>query len=314
MTISLVTGTSTGIGLATAIRLAKDGHRVYASMRDPGKSAPLRAAAEGAGVEVEVVALDVDDDASVLDGVAAILDREGRVDNLVNNAGIDAGDCLEETPLDTFRAVMETNFHGAIRCIQTVLPGMRSRRSGCIVNVSSLMGRVPSSGASAYCASKAALEAASESLAAEVSAFDVRVALIEPGLVLTPIFAKRRLPSAGSPYADLYRRSLALFPKLIERGSTAEETAEVIAQAIHTDEPRLRYLVGWDAETIVARRAKMTDEDFVAMGRCESDEDFYASFARHFGIDVRPDCDRTAPLADSLSVGGAGSSRSVRCR
>jgi NAD(P)-dependent dehydrogenase (short-subunit alcohol dehydrogenase family) len=295
MTISLVTGTSTGIGLATAIRLARDGHAVHASMRDPGKAGPLRAAAEEAGVELEVLSLDVDDDTSVRDGVAAILEREGRIDSLVNNAGVDNGDCLEETPLETFREVMETNFFGAIRCIQAVLPGMRARRSGCIVNVSSLTGRVPCSGASAYCASKAALEAASESLAAEVAAFDLRVALVEPGLVLTPIFGKRRLPPPDSPYADLYRRSLALFPKLIERGSTPEDTALVIAHAIHTEEPRLRYLVGWDAETIVAHRANMTDEEFVAMGRCESDEDFYASFERHFGIDVRPGGDGSVP-------------------
>jgi NAD(P)-dependent dehydrogenase (short-subunit alcohol dehydrogenase family) len=256
-------------------------------MRDPKNADPLRAAAEQAGVALEVVELDVVDGSSIRNTVGAILEREGRIDNLVNNAGIDDGDCLEETPLETFHAVMETNFHGAIRCIQAVLPGMRARRSGCIVNVSSLTGRVPSFGASAYCASKAALESASECLAAEVSSFDVRVALIEPGLVLTPIFAKRRLPPADSPYADLYRRSLALFPKLIERGSTPEDTAEVIAHAIHTETPRLRYLVGWDAETIVAHRARMTDEEFVAMGRCDSDEDFYTSFERHFGIDVR---------------------------
>lgn len=288
MIISLVTGTSTGIGLATAIRLSGDGHKVYASMRDPGKAGPLRAAAREAGAEFEVVALDVNDEASIRDAIEAIIEREGRVDNLVNNAGIDEGDCLEETPLETFRAVMETNFHGAIGCIKAVLPGMRARRSGCIVNVSSLTGRVPSSGASAYCASKAALESASECLAAEVSAFDVRVVLIEPGLVLTPIFGKRRFPSPASPYADLYRRNLALFPKLIESGSTAEATAEVIAYSIRTETPRLRYLVGSDAETIVDHRARMTDEEFVAMGRCESDEDFFASFERHFGIDVRP--------------------------
>jgi NAD(P)-dependent dehydrogenase (short-subunit alcohol dehydrogenase family) len=287
MTISLVTGTSTGIGLATAVRLARDGHSVYASMRDPESAGPLRAAAEQAGVDLEVVALDVVDDGSIRDAVGAILAREGRIDNLVNNAGIDDGDCLEETPIETFHAVMETNFHGAIRCIKAVLPGMRARRSGCIVNVSSLTGRVPSFGASAYCASKAALESASECLAAEVSSFDVRVALIEPGLVLTPIFAKRRLPSADSPYADLYRRSLALFPKLIESGSTADDTAEAIAHAIRTETPRLRYLVGWDAKTIVDHRARMTDEEFVAMGRCDSDEEFYATFERHFGIDVR---------------------------
>lgn len=291
MKVSLVTGTSTGIGLATAICLAREGHTVYASMRDPTKSDALRAAAKEAGVELEIVALDVDDDVSVREGIGAILEREGRIDNLVNNAGIDDGDCLEETPLSVFRSVMETNFHGAIRCIHAVLPVMRARRSGCIVNVSSLTGRVPSSGASAYCASKAALEAASECLAAEVSAFDVRVALIEPGLVITPIFGKRRLPSADSPYADLYRRSLALFPKLIERGSSAEDAAEVIALAIRTETPRLRYLVGWDAETIVAHRERMTDEEFVAMGRCATDEDFYASFQRQFGIDVRTTSD-----------------------
>ncbi len=287
MTISLVTGTSTGIGLATAVRLARNGHRVYASMRDPENAGPLRAAAEQVGVALEVVALDVVDGGSIRNAVGAILEQEGRIDNLVNNAGIDDGDCLEETPLETFHAVMETNFHGAIRCIQAVLPGMRARRTGCIVNVSSLTGRVPSSGASAYCASKAALESASECLAAEVSAFHVRVALIEPGLVATPIFGKRRLPSPDSPYADLYRRSLALFPKLIESGSTAEDTAEVIAYSIRTETPRLRYLVGSDAETIVDHRARMTDEEFIAMGQCESDEDFFASFERHFGIDVR---------------------------
>jgi NAD(P)-dependent dehydrogenase (short-subunit alcohol dehydrogenase family) len=287
MTIALVTGTSTGIGLATAIRLAREGHEVYASMRDPGKAGPLRTAAKEAGVELEVIALDVADDSSVRNGIEAIIEREDRIDVLVNNAGIDEGDCLEETPLEIFRSVMETNFLGAIRCIQVVLPGMRARRSGCIVNVSSLTGRVPSSGASAYCASKAALESASECLAAEVSAFDVRVALIEPGLVLTPIFSKRRLPSADSPYADLYRRSLALFPKLIERASTAEDTAETVAHAVRTEEPRLRYLVGQDAETIVEHRSRMTDEEFVAMGRCASDEEFFASFERHFGIDVR---------------------------
>jgi NAD(P)-dependent dehydrogenase (short-subunit alcohol dehydrogenase family) len=292
MTISLVTGTSTGIGLATAIRLARDGHSVYASMRDPGKAGPLRAAAEEAGVELEVVVLDVDDRISISDGIEAILEREGRIDVLVNNAGIDEGDCLEETPLEVFRTVMETNFFGAIGCIQAVLPGMRARKSGCIVNVSSLTGRVPSFGASAYCASKAALESATECLAAEVSAFDVRVVLIEPGLVLTPIFAKRRLPSAESPYADVYRRSLALFPKMIEGGSTSEDTAEIISAAIRTEEPRLRYLVGRDAETIVKHRARMTDEEFVAMGRCESDDDFYASFERHFGIDLRDVGDR----------------------
>ena len=288
MTVSLVTGTSTGIGLATAIRLAREGHTVYASMRDLERAGALRAAAKEAGVELEVIALDVDDDISIRDGIAAIFEREGRVDILINNAGIDEGDCFEETSVDTFRAVMETNFHGVVRCIQAVLPGMRARRSGCIVNVSSLTGRVPSSGASAYCASKAALEAATECLAAEVSAFDVRVALVEPGLVLTPIFGKRRLPSPDSPYADLYRRSLALFPKLIERGSTADDVAEAIASVIQTDKPRLRYLVGWDAETIVDHRARMTDEEFVDMGRCETDEAFFASFENHFGIDVRP--------------------------
>jgi NAD(P)-dependent dehydrogenase (short-subunit alcohol dehydrogenase family) len=287
MTVSLVTGTSTGIGLATALRLALEGHTVYASMRDPAKAGPLQEAAAKADVAVEATALDVDADASVRRAIGGILEREGRIDVLVNNAGIDLGESLEETAVDTFREVMETNFLGAIRCIQAVLPGMRERRSGCIVNVSSLTGRVPSSGASAYCASKAALEAATEALAVEVAPFDVRVALVEPGLVLTPLFSKRTPPSAHSPYADLYRRSLALFPKLIERAATPEDVAGAIARAISTREPRLRYLVGWDAEIIAARRARMTDEDFVALGRCRSDDEFMARFEKHFGIDVR---------------------------
>jgi NAD(P)-dependent dehydrogenase (short-subunit alcohol dehydrogenase family) len=288
MHVSLVTGCSTGIGLATALQLARKGHQVYASMRNLERSAELVEAAETEGLDVHAVELDVDDDASVREGVEGVLSRAGGIDTLVNNAGIDRGGALEETPLDTLREVMETNYFGAMRCTKAVLPHMRGRRSGCIVNVSSIVGRLAPAGSVAYCASKFALEAASEALAGEVGRFGIRVAIVEPGTIRTPIFEKMNVPPERSPYVDMHRRNILMFPVLLERATAPEEVARAIDHAIHTDDPRLRYLVGWDAELFAARRAAMSDEEYVALGTVEGDEAYFESFEKHWGIDIRP--------------------------
>jgi NAD(P)-dependent dehydrogenase (short-subunit alcohol dehydrogenase family) len=264
MKTAIVTGTSTGIGYATALRIAREGCRVYATVRSEASGAAL---AEAAGnLPLSLLVLDVDDDASVANGIASVLAAEGRVDILVNNAGVAIGDSIERTPLDTFQSVMNTNAWGTLRCIQAVLPAMREQRSGCIVNVTSIAGRVAAPGQGAYAASKWAAEAISEILATETAPFGIRVAIVEPGVVVTPIFDKamERPLDTESPYFEWTFRTSRLLLAGLATGSTPEQTADVIWQAISTDSPTLRYRVGRDAEALAAARPSLTDEEWIA--------------------------------------------------
>jgi NAD(P)-dependent dehydrogenase (short-subunit alcohol dehydrogenase family) len=141
MSTALVTGTSSGIGLATAVSLARAGHVVAATMRNLDRAGDLRKIAAEEQLAIDIDALDVDDDASVREAFATIAARHGPIDVLVNNAGVPGGGAIEETPVASFREVMETNYFGALRCIKEVIPGMRQRRRGTIVNVTSIAGR-----------------------------------------------------------------------------------------------------------------------------------------------------------------------------
>lgn len=161
MSIALITGCSTGIGFATATAMARAGHQVFATMRNPAAAPELAALAAEEKLPIAVVRMDVDLDESVLNGVQEVLAAGGRIDVLVNNAGIPGGGPVEEADIAEFRRVMETNFFGVLRCTQAILPGMRQQRSGHIVNVSSVAGRMAMSPQAAYAASKWALEAMS---------------------------------------------------------------------------------------------------------------------------------------------------------
>src|SRR5277367_5766558 len=164
----LVTGTSKGIGLSTALVLARAGHTVYATMRDASKAPELAGRAGRENLRIKISTMDVDSDSSVETAIAEIYKDAGQIDALVNNAGVERNGSIEELPMAEFRAVMETNYFGAIRCMKAVIPQMRQRRSGCIVNVSSIGGRISTSPLGPYCASKHALEAVSEALAQEM--------------------------------------------------------------------------------------------------------------------------------------------------
>ena len=289
MPVTLVTGTSTGIGFATALHLAKHGHTVVATMRNLAKAGPLESAAREQGVRLVVRELDVTSQASIDRAMAATREREGAVDVLVNNAGIGGATPLELTPEDEHRAMFEANYWGPIRMIQAVLPSMRERRSGCIVNVTSIAGRIATPNQIPYSASKHALAAASEALAHEVAAFGVRVAIIEPGLIQTAIFEN----SAGatrydknSPYRQIMRRNGKQFAAGFRNPGQPETVAAAILEAITTDRPRLRYPVGGDAEGIAAGRPRISDEDWVAMGGELSDEEYNGRFKRYFGIEL----------------------------
>ena len=283
MPMALVTGTSTGIGLATAVTLARAGHKVYATMRNPAKGAgEITSIAEAERLPLTVLPLDVDSDQSVGDVFA----KTGAVDVLVNNAGIAIMSAVEDMPLEDFRRIMETNFFGALRCIQAVLPGMRERRSGCIINVSSVAGRIAGGAQGAYAASKWALEALSESLAYEVRAFGIRVAIVEPGVIATPIFEK-----TGEEKPSFYphkRRLEAYFRGSLKNPVSPYVVAETIRAIVESESWQLRYPVGPDAVPFLAWRAGMSDEAWIDFGAIQDDEAWCARIAQDFGLDVRP--------------------------
>src|SRR5665213_390606 len=158
MATVLITGTSTGIGLTTALTLGRAGHTVYATMRNPARSPELMDTAAKERLPIKISAMGVDSDSSVKAGMEAIYRDAKHLDVLVNNAGVEGSGSVEELSLEKVRAVMETNYFGALRCIQAVVPDMRQRKSGCIINISSVSGKVAASPLGCYAASKYALE------------------------------------------------------------------------------------------------------------------------------------------------------------
>ena len=233
---------------------------------------------------LEPMALDVTDAKSTQQAVADIIDRVGAIDVLVNNAGVGGSGAIEETPEAEIRAVFETNYFGAIRLIQLVVPQMRERQSGCIINITSISGVMSIVPTFTYCASKSALETSSEILAAEMQKFNVRVALVEPGVVLTPIFDKASPGKAQSHYQQLSDRLASYFKKRLEHPSQPEDVAETIWHAITTSQPKLRYLVGNDAVSLANGRAKISDEEYIALSKDMPMAEYAAKFRKIFNL------------------------------
>ena len=284
----LITGSNSGIGRATAIHLAARGYQVFAGMRDVGKAKKLLEGAEAAGGEVHPLALDVNDDASVEQAMGEISSKAGGVDVLVNNAGIGYNAAVEDVDIAEAHAVMETNFWGVIRCTQAVLPGMREQGSGHVVNISSIAGRIAALGQVVYSASKWAVEALSENLAQEVAPFGIRVSIIEPGVTRTAILPKNVGHPEPTEYLAAYRRMLQFYAKGIHANTAADVVAEVILGALENPEPQLRYPCAWGGEELSEGRARLSDEEWVNLGRCKTDEEYYAAFRACFGLDIGP--------------------------
>jgi NAD(P)-dependent dehydrogenase (short-subunit alcohol dehydrogenase family) len=287
--VAVVTGANSGIGRATAIHFAAQGFVAVGTVRDRGRATKLGAMAEERGVEVELVELDVADDESVRRGFEQVLDRTGRVDVLVNNAGVAGNGVVEETHPSDYLEAMNVNLCGAIRCTQAVLPGMRERGSGAIVNVTSVVGRVASLAQSPYVASKWALEGVSEGLAQELAPFGIRVVIVEPGITKSAIFAKSvDFPHATGAYDAPYQRMFQMYAAGIPRATDPFEVAEVIHHAVTTDQPQLRYRTSWGGEELIRGRERMTDADWVSLGAAPDDATYYARFEQLFGLDIRP--------------------------
>lgn len=288
-TVSVVTGANSGIGRATAVHLAAQGHEVYGTVRNLDSAGKLRAMAAEAGVEVHLVTMDIADDASVTRGLGEVLDRAGRVDVLVNNAGVGGNAVAEECPPSLYLDVMNVNLCGAVRCLQMVLPGMRERRSGTVVNVTSVVGRVAALAQSPHVTSKWAFEGLSEGLAQEVAPYGIRVAIVEPGITKSAIFAKNiDAPNQSGAYDDHYRRLFQFYAAGLAEATDPFEVAAVIHHAITTDEPKLRYAVSWGGPELISGRAAMTDEQWVELGRAADDAAYYDGFEALLGVDIRP--------------------------
>ena len=281
----LITGTSSGIGMATALAFGRAGHRVSATMRDLSRGADLRRIVEQEKLPVTISALDVDSDASVKEAVKRIASA-GPIDVLVNNAGAAPTGSVEETPLSLFRSSMETNYFGVIRCIQAVLPAMRERRSGCIINISSVAGRIALSPMAPYNATKFALEALSESFAQEVKPFNIRVAVVQPGIISTPMAKEIADGQSHSPYPQSQRVS-ALFAAALQIPRPPSLVGDKVLEIVESGTWQLRHPVGPDAAPFLGWRQSMNDEEWVNWGALDDDA-WYERVKADFGLDARP--------------------------
>jgi len=286
MATVLITGSSAGIGLATALAFGRAGHTVAATMRNPARAPELANIAARERLPISGFTMDVDSDASVNSSIAQIGEAMGPIDVLVNNAGIERMGSIEQLPLSDFRAVMETNYFGVIRCIQAVLPAMRERRKGCIINIASVAGHVALSPMASYTASKYALEALSECLAQEVKSFGIRVAIVEPGIIDTGMARSIGTPAAKTPYPQ-QRRNAALFTAILANPAPPSIVADKVLEIAVNGSWQLRHPVGPDALPFLGWRRQMSDEAWVDFGALD-DNAWYDRVEADFGVDARP--------------------------
>ena len=258
-----MSGCSSGIGRLIALHLADAGWAVFAGLRrgdDPAAAEALRT--QG----LHPLSLDVTDPAQCVAAIRRIAAERGRLDALVNNAGIDSLGALEDQPEQALRAVMEVNFFGAMALTRAALPLMRRGPLSSIVMVSSLSGLLGLPGSSAYCASKFALEGAAEALRNEVGRFGVRVSLVEPGGFASAMSGKR-VPAPDYPADSVYRPMLEHLARAAPPLADPTPVAELVLSILDSPAPKMRYAAGAQAVQVVARLATLNDEARQAYAR-----------------------------------------------
>lgn len=263
--VALVTGCSSGIGLETALALARENYHTYASMRDTKKGSKIQEIAKKENLAITIITLDVDKPESIKSAIKQIISEKKRIDVLVNNAGYGIFGCLEDLTIEELKAQFETNFFSVARLIQEVAPIMRAQKSGTIVNVSSVAGKIGFPGSPAYISSKFALEGLSECLRYELSPFGVNTIIIEPGVIKTNFFGSMKMPKnvkPESPYVDITNKVVAGVKMMAEMGTPPSEVADVIIKAIKDKNPLPRYPVGNDAIMFLEAKKMKTDIEF----------------------------------------------------
>ena len=262
--VALVTGSSSGIGFETAVALAKENYFTFASMRNTDKAEKIQEIAKKENLNLEVIELDVDKEESIKSAVKKIQEQKGRIDVLVNNAGYGLFGCLEDVSINELKAQFETNFFGVVRLIQEIAPSMRKQGSGIIVNVSSVAGRIGFPGTPAYISSKFALEGLSECMRYELSPFGIKTIIIEPGVIKTNFFSSMKVTKAkqDSPYKEITEKVMNAVKMMSEMGTPPDEVAKTIVNAIKTEDPLPRYIVGSDASMFLEAKKMKTDIEF----------------------------------------------------
>jgi NAD(P)-dependent dehydrogenase (short-subunit alcohol dehydrogenase family) len=280
----IITGTSKGIGLETALAFAKAGYKVYATMRDPKTAPMIQQKCKDENLLVSVMTMDVDSDESVEQCIATILKENGSVEVLVNNAGIERHGSVEELSMSDFKSLMETNYFGVLRCVKALLPAMRKNRNGCIINVASVAGRIANTPLGGYAASKFALEAVSEALAGEVKPFNIRVAVVEPGIINTQM--AQGIASSNSNVNPQTKRFAGLFAASLQTPTAPSVVAEKILEIAEGHSWQLRHPASPDAKPFLDWRKSMTDEQWVDWNAM-NDEDWYDAVQSTFGLNAR---------------------------
>jgi len=264
--VAIVTGSSSGIGYETALVLARNGFHTFATMRNLDKASALLDTSKREKLELSAIKLDVTDEKSVHDAIKSIKSDAGRIDVLVNNAGYGLTGSLEDLLMSEIKAQYETNVFGLIRVTQAVLPIMREQKSGIIVNISSIGGKMAMPLSSPYIGTKFAVEGLSESIAYDLEPFGIKVVIIEPGAIKTNfgtgmVVAKKNL-NPSSPYFKQMQKLQGALGLLLENGSQPARVAEVILNAVTTPNPHLRYTVCDDAAMLAQKRRELSDLEF----------------------------------------------------
>ena len=263
--VALVTGCSSGIGLETAISLAREGHFTYATMRNMKKSEDLDKIVHDEDLPIKILELDVDDEESIDNTIAKIMEEKGRIDTLVNNAGWGMWGTVEDVSIEEFKQQFETNFFSIIRMIQKVAPIMRKQKSGNIVNVSSVAGRIGFPVTPAYISSKFALEGLSECLRFELGPFGINIIIIEPGVIKTNFFDSMKMAkksNSDSVYNEITSKVVSGVKMMAEMGTESKEVANTIIKSINAENPLPRYIVGNDAMMFLEAKKMKTDIEF----------------------------------------------------
>ena len=265
--VAIITGCSSGIGYETSILLAKNGFKTYATMRNVEKGDKLKDIAEKENLDLKIIKLDVTDDYSIKNAINEIIQETSRIDILVNNAGNNIAGTVEDLSIEEFKEQFETNFFGLVRVTKAVLPIMRNQKSGIIVNLSSIVGKMAIPLNSAYTSSKFAVEGFSESVRYELEDFGIKVILIEPGVIKSNFYenikmSKNSLADPKSPYQPITQKIFEAFLSMIQYAFPAKIVADVILEAITSDNPKIRYAVGDDAKSITEAKKRLSDKEF----------------------------------------------------
>jgi short-subunit dehydrogenase len=267
--VALITGCSSGIGYETALMLARKGVHTFATMRNAKKSEPLEKIIEKEKLPLNILELDVNDDASTENTIRHIKSEARRIDVLINNAGYGLVGFFEDLTLDEIKKQFETNFFGVLNITKKIVPIMRVQKSGTIINISSGAGQVGVPGISAYVSTKFAIEGFSESLMYELFPFGIKVIIIEPGVIKTNFFRNCIVSARSKKMSSPYFQSLDKIQKNIElmqeHATSPVDVAKVILEVLSYKEPKQRYIVGNDVAMVLEAKRNLSDMEFKKM-------------------------------------------------